>query len=116
MATKRQVERKLRELIERMDENSGEAKQSLAQTLPDARIIELFVPDLPATYWTELSDGSMHRLRPGPADQADIRVRVGSDDLIALLDGERSLFSSYLAGQVKIEASLSDLLRLRRLA
>ena len=62
VATKRQVERKLRELIERMDENSGEAKQSLAQTLPDARIIELFVPDLPATYWTELSDGRMHRL------------------------------------------------------
>jgi hypothetical protein len=116
VATKRQVERKLRELIELTDGTSPEAKESLAETLPEARIIELLIPDLPATYWTELSDGRMRGLHSGQADQADIRVRVGSDDLVELLDGKRSLFSSYLAGHVKIEASLSDLLRLRRLA
>jgi hypothetical protein len=33
-----------------------------------------------------------------------------------LIDGKRSLFSSYLAGRVKVEASIGDLLRLRRLA
>ena len=45
-----------------------------------------------------------------------LRVEVAGDDLVDLVDGRKSLFSSYLAGHVKIEASLSDLLRLRKLA
>jgi len=116
VATKRQVERKLRELIARMDESSAQAKESLTETLPEARIIRLDVPDLSASYWTELADGRMHGVHRGPPDQADIRVRVASDHLVDLIDGKKSLFSSYLGGQIHIEASLSDLLRLRRLA
>jgi hypothetical protein len=58
----------------------------------------------------------MHGLHRGAPGQADIRVRVASDHLVDLVDGKKSLFSSYLGGQVKIEASLSDLLRLRKLA
>jgi predicted lipid carrier protein YhbT len=116
VATKRQVERKLRELIKRMDQTSQAARGPLAQALPESRVIQLEIPDLDATYWTELSDGRMHGLKEGAPDQADIRVRVASDNLVDLLDRRKSLFSSYLGGQVKIEASLSDLLRLRKLA
>jgi hypothetical protein len=32
-----------------------------------------------------------------------------------MIDGEKSLFSSYLAGHIKVQASLSDLMALRRL-
>jgi len=45
-----------------------------------------------------------------------MRIEVRSDDLVALVDGKRSLFSSYLSGQVRIRASVSDLMRLRKLA
>jgi len=116
VATKQQVERKLRELIKRLADSGSHVQGSLAQTLPETRVIEVTVPDLEATYWTEMSSGRMGTLRRGQARDADIRVRVGSDQLVDLVDGRSSLFSSYLTGQVKIEASLSDLLRLRKLA
>jgi hypothetical protein len=116
VATKRQVERKLRELIQRMDGADDHVRGSLADALPDAKIVELTVVDLPATYWTTLTDGRMHDLHVGPADKADIRVRLGSDHLVDLVDGKASLFSSFLAGSIKIDASVWDLLRLRGLA
>jgi hypothetical protein len=116
VATKRQVERKLRELIARMDQADHEAGRAVAEALPEPRIIQVTIPDLPATYWTELSDGKMHGLHQGEPQRADIRVRVASDHLVDLVDGRKSLFPSFLGGQVKIEASLSDMVRLRKLA
>ena len=116
MATKRQVERKLRELIKRLDDADGEVRGSLAGALPDSRIVEVIVPDLGVSYWTELSGGKMGNLHEGAPTDPEIRIRVDSDALVELVDGRRSLFSAYLSGQVKIDASFSDLLRLRKLA
>jgi hypothetical protein len=117
VATRRQVEGKLRELIGRLDAAGSDVRGSLAESLPDARIVEVVVRDLAASYWTEMAGGSMGPLRrEPPPGEADIRIHVDSDHLIELVDGERSLFSSYLGGQVRIEASLTDLLRLRKLA
>ena len=115
MATKREIERKLRELIKRLNRADNQTQESLARTLPESRIVEVTVTDLEAIYWTELSKGMMGPLQEGAPREAEIRVRVSSDHLVELVDGHRSLFSSYLGGQVKIEASLSDLLRLRKL-
>lgn len=116
MATKRQVEAKLRRLIKRLNGADHEVRGSLAESLPDARIIELVIPDLGTSYWTELASGRMDGLHEGSPRQAEIRVRVPSDYLVELVDGKKSLFSGYLSGQVKIQASFSDLLRLRKLA
>jgi hypothetical protein len=117
VATRRQVESKLRELIGRLDAAGSEVSDSLAESLPDARIVEVVVPDLAASYWTEMTGGRMGPLRPGPPPhEAEIRIHVGSDHLVELVNGEKSLFSSYLGGQVRIEASLTDLMRLRKLA
>jgi hypothetical protein len=55
-------------------------------------------------------------MHAGVPPQPEIRIHVPSDVLVELVDGHRSMFSSYLSGQVKIEASFSDLLRLRKLA
>lgn len=116
MATKRQVERKLRELIKRLDDPEGGLRGSLAGALPDSRIIEVIVPDLGVSYWTELRGGMMGALHSGVPSEPEIRVHAPSDVLVELVEGHRSMFSSYLSGQVKIEASFSDLLRLRKLA
>ena len=116
MATKRQVEQKLRQLIKRLDAADGEVRGSLAGALPAPRIIEVELPDLGLAYWTELAGGRMGDIHPGSPPDPQIRVKVDSDDLVDLVDGRRSLFSSYLSGQVKIEASFGDLLRLRKLA
>lgn len=116
MATKRQVEAKLRELIRRLDQANGDVRDSLSEALPQSRSIEVRIPDLDAVYWTELAGGRMSALRTGPRDGADIRIRVSSDHLVELVDGRSSLFSSFAGGLLKIEASFSDLLRLRKLA
>lgn len=99
-----------------MDGADDGVRGSLADALPDGKVIELTVPDLPGTYWTRLASGTMHELMEGPAERADIRIQVQSDHLIELVDGRSSLLGSFLAGTVKIDASLGDLLRLRGLA
>lgn len=116
MATKRQVETKLRQLIKRLDQTDHEARGSLADSLPEPRIIEVVITDLGTSYWTELTEGRMDGLHEGSPRQAEIKVKLASDDLIELVDGKKSMFSAYLAGRVSIEASFSDLLRLRKLA
>lgn len=99
-----------------MDGADDHVRGSLADALPDGKIIQVTVPDLPGTYWTELASGTMHDLHEGPAERADIRIEVQSDHLIELVDGRSSLLGSFLSGAVKIDASLGDLLRLRGLA
>lgn len=116
VATKRQVELKLRELLGRMDRMGDGLRGSLAEALPETRIVELDVPDISATFWTELDGGRLRGLHLGAPQEAHIKVRVGSDHLVELVDGQTSLFSSFLGGQVKVEASFWDLLRLRKLA
>lgn len=116
MATKRQVESKLRELIDRLDQTQ-EGVAALSEALPERRVIEVFVADLEATYWTDLTDGRMGSIRRGPSeDDPDMRMEVQSDDLIDIIDGRRSMFSSYVAGRMKVEASFADIMRLRKLA
>jgi len=116
VATKRMVEQRLRELIKRLKQADDQVHSSLAETLPESRIIQIVIPDLEATYWTEMSGGVMGRLHSGPPAGAHIRIRCTSDHLVEMVDGKRSLFSSYLSGQLKVEASFTDLLRLRKLA
>jgi hypothetical protein len=115
MATKREVESKLKELISRLSD-AQDAQGALARTLPDAKVVAVRIPDLDADYWTMMRSGRMDRLHQGLPERADIKIRVASDQLVAIVDGKASLFSAYVSGQVKIEASLSDLLRLRKLA
>ena len=116
VATKRQVETKLRQLIRRLDQADTNVRGSLADSLPESRIVQVEIPDLGTSYWTELAGGRMDGLHEGSPRQAEIRVRVSSDYLVELVDGKKSLFSAYLAGQVSIDASFSDMLRLRKLA
>jgi hypothetical protein len=115
VATKREVEAKLRELIGRLDA-AEDGVEALARALPEPKVIKVEVPDLGETYWAELAAGRMGKLRRGVPPAADIRVRADSDELVQMVDGKRSLFSSYIGGRVKVEASFADLMRLRKLA
>jgi predicted lipid carrier protein YhbT len=109
-----QVEEKLAELIARLDASENGAR-ALGESLPDPRVLALHVTDLSADYWTELAAGRIGQLHDAVREDADIRITADSDDLVGLIDGRASLFSAYLAGRVRIDASFGDLLRLRRL-
>jgi hypothetical protein len=116
MATRRQIERKLTELISRLDDAGSDVHGTLGEALPEPRTIRVDVTDLGLTYWTELARGRMGELHQGEPPEAHIRIEATGDHLIEMIDGTRSLFSAYLGGQIKIEASFSDLMRLRKLA
>jgi hypothetical protein len=115
VATKAQVEAKLRELIARLA-GAEEAQGSLARSLPESKVIAVHIDDLGLDYWTEMLAGRMDGLHEGAPERSDIRIAVGSDQLVAMVDGEASLFSAFLSGKIKVDASLSDMLRLRKLA
>ena len=115
MASANQVEAKLRQLVNRLAEADRKVHSDLDRTLASPRVIQMDVPDLERSYWSELSGGRMDGVHRGEAARADIRITADSDDLVALIDGTKPLFSSYLAGHVRVQASVSDLLALRRL-
>jgi hypothetical protein len=115
MASAKQVEQELQTLVDRLAQADPDVHAELDRTLGGSRIVVMDVPDLRATYWSELAGGVMGPIHEGQPPRADIRITSDSDHLIAMIEGTKPLFSSYLAGHVKVQASVSDLLALRRL-
>ena len=108
------VAQKLHELIARLDRADERARDRLSGAVP-AKVIQIDLPDLDVSFWSELEGGRLDGLHDGPSPDADIRVVADSQILVDLVDGERSLFSSYVAGHVRIDASMADLMALRKL-
>ncbi|MEV0200709.1 SCP2 sterol-binding domain-containing protein [Nonomuraea sp. NPDC050691] len=82
------------------------------------RTVSCRVSDLGVTFYGRLHhDGLDPFVEDPPANgkQPDVRLTIGSDDLVALVEGELDLARALLGGRVKIDASFGDLLRLRRL-
>lgn len=82
--------------------------------LPGHRTIEATCPDLGLTYHTEWRNGELGHIMPGESiRRPDIRIAVGSDDLLAMARGELEFAKAYATNRVKVDASMADLLRLR---
>jgi hypothetical protein len=77
------------------------------------RSMSCLVPDLNVTFSGALSDGHITGITTEPAPKAQVRLTVGSDDLVALTDGKLDFGRAWLSGRVKVEASVRDLLKLR---
>jgi predicted lipid carrier protein YhbT len=74
------------------------------------------VPDLQVTFVGQLRDGRLHDVSIVEDDspvEAQVRLTVGSDDLVALTHGRLSFGAAWARGRLKIDASMLDLLRLR---
>ena len=112
MATKIEVERQLGVLLARLDGNEA----SVRSAIPSRKVLRCLVPDLGAEWYSVVEHG---RVSPPsevpPNGRADITLRVGSDDLVDLVEGRISFLSAFSSGKVKVDASFFDLLRLRSL-
>ncbi len=110
MATEEQVESTMRDLVRRF----GSLDETQRALLPSRRVIEAHCPDLQMTWHTELRNGVVEELSPGPAPgRWQIRVTVQSDDLMALYERRLDMRSAYLSDRIQIRASMTDLLRMR---
>lgn len=111
MATKKQCEAALRGLAQRLDDVDESLKKRHA---PD-RTVSCRIPDLETTFTGRLAQGSLCDIADGPTENAQIRLTVSSDDLLAVTKGELPFASAWATGRLKIEASVLDMIRLRSL-
>lgn len=81
--------------------------------LPNHRIVEAEFPDLDLSFHTEWQDGRLSDLKPGSPPRSHIRVECSSDDLLRMAQGELSFRRAYATNRVRVEANMTDLLRLR---
>jgi hypothetical protein len=109
VATPEEVEETLRHLMRRLDELDPAYKA----LLPAHRTVEAEIPDLDLVYHAEWRNGHPSELRPGPAGRPHIRVSLDSDDLVALAAGDLGFRRAYATNRVEVDASVTDLLRLR---
>jgi hypothetical protein len=81
------------------------------------RAISCKVDDLGITFVTRLGpDGaSPVTLANGSDGQAQVRLTTKSDDLVALAGDPGSFGRAWLSGRLKVEASIADLWRFRKL-
>src|SRR4051794_38935941 len=83
------------------------------------RSLSCRLTDLDEVVVGRLSSGAVRGLHGGPhgpaGPEADIRLTMTSDDLVALTDGQLHFGPAWATGRVKLEAGLRDLLRLRKL-
>jgi hypothetical protein len=80
------------------------------------RTISVTIPDLNVTYVTVLGTGNDPVRESAPGEPpADIRMTAKSDEVIALAEQPMNIARAWMTGRIKIEASMKDLFRLRRL-
>jgi predicted lipid carrier protein YhbT len=113
VATAEECRQALESLTARILELSPEDR---AAHLVD-RQVSCHVTDLGVTFLTRLGpDGALPvREANGSDGRPQIRMSTRSDDLLALASDPGTFPRAWLTGRIKIEASLSDLLRLRKL-
>jgi hypothetical protein len=80
------------------------------------RTMSVTIPDLGVTFATGLDSGDAAVREVGPGEPpADIRLTANSDEVVSLAESPMNIARAWVAGRVKIDASMKDLLRLRRL-
>lgn len=80
------------------------------------RTISVTIPDLAVTYVTVLGSGDDPVRAAAPGEPpANIRMTADSDQVIALAEQPMNIARAWVSGKIKIQASVTDLYRLRRL-
>lgn len=81
--------------------------------LPSRRTIEAHCTDLGLMYHAHWQQGELSDLLHGAADRPHIRIHVDSSALIELADGTLPFRDAWADQRIRIEASMTDMLRLR---
>lgn len=108
MATAEQCERALHQLADRLT-----ASDTSRRTLSYDRSLTCTIRDLDIVFSGRLKDGQLLDIGRTTTKDAHVRLTMGSDDLVALVDGTLKLAPALATGRVKIEAGVLDLVRLR---
>jgi SCP-2 sterol transfer family len=111
VATVEECEAAMHKLAERL--KSPDAAQARGKMID--RSISCHLRDLDVTFGGQLRDGEIVDIHRTPTPDGQLKLTTTSDDLVALVDGRLNIASAWASGRVKIDASVFDLLKLRKL-
>jgi putative sterol carrier protein len=113
VATKDEVSRAIERLMARLDGNEANVRSAI----PGRKVMGCLVLDLDASWYSVIDNGhvSPPTQTPPPGEPVAVLLKVSSDDLIDLVEERTSFMSAFLSGKVRVDASFTDLLRLRTL-
>jgi predicted lipid carrier protein YhbT len=80
-----------------------------------ARTVACRVTDLDVTFVGTIDADGVHDIEQSGDSEpdADVRLSLDSDELLALADGRDDFVHAWLRGRLQVSASMRDLLRLR---
>ena len=107
-----------RAALDQLVEQLGEVDEATRAKHVVERTLSCHVSDLDVTFRGRIHRDGLDTFNEQIActdHQADVRITISSDDLVRLVNGELDMPRALLGGRVKIEASIGDLFRLRRL-
>ena len=111
MASLAECRRALHDLVDRL----AEVDPDLRRKHSVDRTLSCYIPDLDVIFWGTLTEEGLQDVTEDPRPEAQVRLTVDSDDLLALCRGDLAFASAWARGRVRIDASVLDLLRLRTL-
>ena len=113
MASVEECREALQALSNRLTEMSPQDRASYF----GERSMSCQVTDLGVTFVTRFTDSGAEPVTEAKPDDppADIRLTANSDDVISLSATPANIARMWLAGRVKVQASMRDLLALRKL-
>ena len=79
------------------------------------RSLSCFLTDLDTGFRARLVGGELRDIVEGHDPTAKIKLAVTSDDLVALTKGDIGFASAWASGRIKVDASVFDLLKLRKM-
>jgi SCP-2 sterol transfer family len=79
------------------------------------RTLSCSLTDLHAVFGGRLKDGLLVDIAPVKTADAQIRLTMTSDDLVAMVNGKLKMSSAWATGRIKVDAGIRDMMRLRAL-
>ena len=104
-----------RAALDRLAARLADDADGAGQKLDFNRTIACRITDLGVAFHGRLADGRIVDLADGDDPKAKLAMIIGSDDLVALVNGQLNATSAWATGRLKIDASVFDMLKLRKL-
>jgi putative sterol carrier protein len=111
MASVEECRAALEHLTDRMAANAERTREKLDFD----RTLSCRIPDLDVAFHARLTGGQIVDVEEGEDPKAKLKLTAGSDDLVALVKGKLNAASAWASGRIKIDASLMDMMKLRKL-
>ncbi|MDX1657941.1 MAG: SCP2 sterol-binding domain-containing protein [Nitriliruptorales bacterium] len=110
MATEDEVETTIYDLAEQFQQVAPQYRSML----PSRRTVQADITDLDRSWHAKWNYGELSDIKEGElGNRPDIRVQLTSEDLVALASGELDFRRAWSQNRIRLDASMTDLLRLR---